>query len=464
MGSKLGFHVQKRRRGWPNVIADTVPALVKSLEWGIVDEWIPEEQSDPIKHQRALKWAEYNVFLLGRHVVTTQYLDKPEDRAHEFWTRILDDLTNGDRSKRRMVLDRMRLFHAWEGFNEIGTGPDIEKLGRFDALMARYFHDEGMKYAGGGFSMTLPTLEEWPRYYGALLEEAASDRGERPDFIHFHEYWFPRGDWDALLDVEGAIDASRMRQATKGYMLHWRDLYEHPDTPAEVKLPVLITECGWDQGWPEQLGFRASNRSDEDYYRWLVWYDQELQKPLNGIDYVVGAAIYTYGHETRWTSFEIDRMQGRGVLDRLRAYLRDCNRAPHTWDWEAAWEGEGQGELVGHYVLLSPESSIGWRQALNRYLAKFQATNGQSLDDALRLAVDRPHRITLVGSPGGEYSVSQEWEDEIVRRHPEIALDRMAAASERELRRIADRRAQRDDRYGQHDDDSRRTRQRLRRE
>jgi hypothetical protein len=25
--------------GWHNVIADTTPALVKSLEWAILDEW-----------------------------------------------------------------------------------------------------------------------------------------------------------------------------------------------------------------------------------------------------------------------------------------------------------------------------------------------------------------------------------------------------------------------------------------
>ena len=41
MGSKLGFHIQQRRSGWPDVVADTVPAVVKCLDYGILDEWVP---------------------------------------------------------------------------------------------------------------------------------------------------------------------------------------------------------------------------------------------------------------------------------------------------------------------------------------------------------------------------------------------------------------------------------------
>ena len=96
MGSKIGFHIQRRRRGWPNAVADAVPAVVKTLEWSIIDDWIPEEQSEPAKIQRARKWQDRNVFLLGRHPMRSQYLDSPADRAFEFWDRMLDDLSGGD--------------------------------------------------------------------------------------------------------------------------------------------------------------------------------------------------------------------------------------------------------------------------------------------------------------------------------------------------------------------------------
>ena len=451
MGSKLGFHIQRRRQGWPNVIADTVPALVKSLDWRIIDEWVPEEQVDPLKRQRALKWSEFNVFLLGRHVVPFQELDDPPRRAHEFWRKVLDDLTGGDRSRDREVLARMRLFDAWEGYNEVGTGPDIAKLGRFDAVLARLFHQEGMRYAGGGFSMTKPTLEEWPRYCTALLEEVSSGRGELPDFLHFHEYWFPGENWPQLLQPDGSIDAERMRAATRGYMLHWRELYQLPETPPELKRPVIISECGWDRGWPEQVGFRRSPCSDEEYFKWLVWYDQELQQPLDGLDYVVGAAIYTYGHESRWASFEIDQWQGRGIMDLLRAYLRESNREPHRWDWRQVWEQPALPILEeSHYVLLSQDCPLAWRHALDRYLDTFKATNGQSLEDALRLRAKRQH-ITLVGSAESEYGVPREWEEEIRRRNPKAIIDRMEAKNVEELRRLANRRALYGDRYGQLD-------------
>ena len=454
MASKLGFHIQRRRRGWPNVVADTVPALVKSLEWRIVDEWIPVEQSDLTKIQRALKWTEFKVFLLGRHLMTYQSLDKPADRAYEFWNHMLGELTGGDRSRDREVQARMRLFDAWEGYNEIGTGAEIDKLARFDAILARYFHDEGIKYACGGFAVGKPSLDEWPRYCEALMDEASSGRGARPDFLHVHEYWYPGGDWEELLDTDGSVNAERMREATRGRMLHWRELYEQEGTPNEMRLPVIISECGWDQAWPEQVGFRRSLHSDEDYAKWLIWYDRELQKPLNGVDYVVGAAIYTYGHESRWASFEIDQWQGRGVLDMLRTHLRECNQSPHRWDWRAAWdEDEGEGEGVpeeSHYVLMEPDISIRWRNALGAYLATFKVTNGQSLEDALRLGA-REHHITLVGHKGEEPGVLGAWEEEIRRRNPNVVIDRMEAASTRELRRIASLRAVRGDRYGERD-------------
>ena len=451
VGSKLGFHIQKRRQGWPNVIADTVPALVKSLEWGILDEWIPEEQTEPAKIERARKWKEFKVFLSGRYATSMQILERPEDRAYEFWNRCLDTFTGGDRDKRQEVLARMRLFDAWEGYNEVGAGDAtaIANLGRFDAALARYFHAEGMRYAGGGFSMTKPSLEEWPCYCDALLEAVSSGHGERPDFLHLHEYWYPSDNWGDLLLPDGSIDADKMRQATQGYMLHWRELYQHADTPREMMLPVIISECGWDQGWPQQAGFRQSPRSDEDYLKWLIWYDQELQKPLDGVDYVVGAAIYTYGHETQWTSFEIDQWQGRGILDKLRAYLREENRSPHPWAWQVAWQPKEPEIEESHFVLLAQNSSILWRHALDKYLDTFKVTNGQSLDDAVRLAA-KHHHITLVGTAGSPYGMSKEWEDEIRRRNSKIIIDRMEAASVSELCRVADRRAQRGDRYGEH--------------
>ena len=114
MGSKLGFHIQRRRSGWPQVIADAIPSVIKTLEWRLIDEWLPEEQTEPIKIELARKWTDHNVFLLGRHMLAEQHLHNPEDRAFAFWNRLLNDLTGGDRSQDAHVLDRMRRFDAWE--------------------------------------------------------------------------------------------------------------------------------------------------------------------------------------------------------------------------------------------------------------------------------------------------------------------------------------------------------------
>jgi hypothetical protein len=168
---------------------------------------------------------------------------------------------------------------------------------------------------------------------------------------------------------------------------------------------------------------------------------------LDGKDYVVGAAIFTYGHQSRWASFEIDRMEGRDVLGPLCAYMRECNLAPHPREWEKLGGQPEPEAQESHYVLLAQNANVAWRHALDRYLETFKATNGQSLDDALRLGAAK-HHITLVGSGDSELGVPRDWEWEILRRKPDVLLDRMEAHSVTELRRVATARAERDDRYG----------------
>ena len=41
---------------WAAVVADTVPAVVKCLDYGILDEWVPGEQTDAIRRKRVEKW------------------------------------------------------------------------------------------------------------------------------------------------------------------------------------------------------------------------------------------------------------------------------------------------------------------------------------------------------------------------------------------------------------------------
>jgi len=100
-----------------------------------------------------------------------------------------------------------------------------------------------------------------------------------------------------------------------------------------------------------------------------------------------------------------------------------------------------------HYVLLAEDVNAEWRHALDRYLDTFKATNGQSLDDAVRLATDR-HHITLVGGADAEFGAPQAWEVEIKTRNDKIVIDRMRARTADELRQLADLRAERNDRYG----------------
>jgi len=452
MTSKLGVHLQVLPQGWSDFVAEAKPAVVKSLEWGIADEWDPETIDDPEKRAKAQIWKDHKVFLLGRHVVSEQYLENPADQAVYFWQRLMQEKSGNGTLSEDEVLRKMRIFDAWEGYNEVGTGsgPEPRNLGVFDAHLARIFHEHDLKYAGGGFSMTHPTLDEWMRYCEGLLVEVEAGRGEIPDFLHLHEYWWPRIAWENLLNPDGSLDEEAMYEATTGYALNYRKLYESPITPDEMKLPLIISECGWDQAYPEQIGWAESGLPAVAYMQYLRWYDKELQKPIEGKQYVVGATIFTYGHHPRWESFELDKRGPDGLkpIDLLRNYLAAENTEPHAWDWMPKPK-EPLAE-VSHYVLMAQEISIEWRHALDNYLQTFRVTNGQSHDDALRLAA-KEHHITLVGAPDAPMGVPQEVEDYIRRVKPEVLIDRMNVHTAEELKILADMRVERNDRYGAHD-------------
>ena len=104
-------------------------------------------------------------------------------------------------------------------------------------------------------------------------------------------------------------------------------------------------------------------------------------------------------------------------------------------------------------MLLSQDIHFAWRQALEKYLDAFKCTNGQSLTDALCLKARRQH-ITLVGRAGVVGGVSSEIEGYLHEQHPDILVDRMDAASPDALRALANRRAERGDRFGARDGSS----------
>jgi len=150
--------------------------------------------------------------------------------------------------------------------------PSRDALARFAAFEAEAMRAAaalGIKLAIGAFSMGNPTnLGWWDAYYPAL--RAGRQHGA---CLLLHEYNYPS------LQTRDAI----------WYNLRHRKVYQR--LPDELRLPLIIGECGL-KGQARCLeGSWQGKVSAEEYARQLELYDAELQRD----PYVLGAAIYCAG-------------------------------------------------------------------------------------------------------------------------------------------------------------------------
>lgn len=166
----------------------------------------------------------------------------------------------------------------FEGLNEpiIATAADAQKLAAWYVRFAQLVHVQGEKCAAFSFSTGNPKLELVP-----LLADAA----RACDYIALHEYLDPNTNGSGFARYRDFIAA----------------------IPAPNRKPIIITECGADDGnnhgW---LTYYTPNK----YMDILKAYDVELLKD----PYVVGATIFQYGAGGDWAKFEIKSI-GKRIAD-----------------------------------------------------------------------------------------------------------------------------------------------------
>lgn len=190
----------------------------------------------------------------------------------------------------------------WEGYNEpvIGSADLMAEYAAFEAERVKQMAALGYKCCIGNFATGTPPLELWASFLPAL--EAARENG---GCLGLHEYSAPTMQFGyGRYQLDPAGDSG-----DEGwYTLRYRKVYRH-HIPAELHIPLVMTECGIDglvepRPGPEGAGWRdfgkywKQNNIAPDgvtgYLDQLTWYDQELQKD----DYVIGATIYATGADS----------------------------------------------------------------------------------------------------------------------------------------------------------------------
>ncbi len=334
MPSKLGAHVV-RMNGPTAAFINAGPAVVKFIgEWGAAAGLPPETL--------VIGAVKADGDAQGQYATGKTPAQAAAEFLHD-WGQLA-------------VYQKNPAIRYWEGHNEpvwideAGVAwyaqMEIERMKQMEAV--------GLKCVIGNFSTGVPCLEWWPAFLPAC--QYAMEHGH---YLGLHEYstpfmWWGTGTYQK--DKKGCYTSdNRLAGWTT---LRYRLVYDRYLKPAGLdRLPLIITEAGLDplavsadnlpHGWPAETfkylgewwsrkpsawGYPLPNdfvpaggwlrtHRDRFYFEQLWWYDQHLRQD----DYVVGAAIFTFGNfGPPWKDFDVS--DGAIVADLLTEYIQQEKR------------------------------------------------------------------------------------------------------------------------------------------
>ena len=242
MSSKLTFHVSNFDARVFDLLQQMQPTVVK------VFEFPSDTNIDEIRRRCP-----------GALIVYRQYTNLSFNTPADAFVQELSDTLNKLRGR----------GIVWEGLNEPGlnNAADATALSNWYVRFAELMHARGEKVAAFSFSTGNPRLELVP-----LLAPGAA----ACDYLALHEYLHP---------AFGAGDLGRYRAFRN-------------KLPASARKPILITECGLDDGnnngWQRYV-------SRDAYLQILSDYDQQIMQDR----FLIGATIFQYGAGAPWQSFDI---------------------------------------------------------------------------------------------------------------------------------------------------------------
>lgn len=216
-------------------------------------------------------------FIIGRHFVTDQPLDNPEERGRQF-----ADLVAQRAVPLKGVVD------AWVGYNEVtdtGNQENYRVYNRFQVAFAeRLQGTHGIPAVAGNDAAGTVDPDDYARSFRESIEAS--------QYFGIHAY--------------APKDAKSLKQEAEHFVLRYR-LIHQALTRAGVKHgPFILTETGLWEGW---RGFVSEDQMASDF----MWLSDEMDKD----DYITGQTIFGIFDRDEWKSFDL---LGTGLPDRLGRY------------------------------------------------------------------------------------------------------------------------------------------------
>jgi hypothetical protein len=224
--------------------------------------------------------------------------------AGDFWTNILQQALNSISPSDRALIDYL------EGPNE-GQTPTLGYPGNAPLQASQWFNQfwtnltprivaAGYKPCIGSIAVGNPggTTAEMQSYLAAFVPALRQSKAAGGAWS-YHAYTI-----NYTTDVGTEI----------WYSLRYRQFYSYFASafPDLNTMPLILTEGGVDfSGDPSTSGWQARG-SQEDYERWLNWFDRQMQQDA----YVMGCTLFENGDPGGWSSFDLEP-----IADWFKNYL-----------------------------------------------------------------------------------------------------------------------------------------------
>jgi hypothetical protein len=301
MNHKYGFHVNRTGDDVLDAIRRIKPTVIKTLDPN-VGFWSRVRAAHPA------------VFLIGRIVVDLHEQERFALNPAAAGRSMAERLLRHEASKAKFL--GKPLFDAWESYNEIfpeSAPADLKR--KYDDFQVAFgapikaagFEPIGMNFANG--NMLGP---DFLTYFQGTLETYT--------YLGFHEY-----DWPQLW----RLHEENIREKNEGGMwltLRYRRIMAEVRKVYPNKHKAIITECGLTQAVAgrDDIGWRAEPAvSETDYWKSLMWYNDEIMKD----PYVVSALLFVVGATGGWPKWESFEHLG-GIVNRLEAFQRTAPPEP----------------------------------------------------------------------------------------------------------------------------------------
>ena len=250
-----GIHVNAYNQDVQKTLERGKPAIVKTLDFG--PDWVTLKEEHDIRFLLGRVWCDDDAALTPT----------PEAAAERLFARVWE-----------------KVGRSWAALDAIETpwneahqrGDDLALHARACRRFCELAHRHDMPVAVGCFSVGNPEPSEFARFWPAM---------EVADYLALHEYWLP-GNFNAPWWV------GRYRRLLDAL-------------PADLRRPVIVSECGIDGGLEGKsaryAGWRAYGLTQTQYALSLTAFLDYLDADVLGVT-VFNAGDYAGG---RWGAFEI---------------------------------------------------------------------------------------------------------------------------------------------------------------